>query len=71
MVYFRSQVLECPSIGGHWNIAGVPVLPENVIVTFLIESASVVQKLTGLYVQSITAMDTVQSTPFDPSCTPP
>ena len=33
-VYFRSQILECPSIGQYRNIFGVPVLPENVIVTF-------------------------------------
>ena len=33
-VYFRSQILECPSIGQYWNIFGVPVLPENVILTF-------------------------------------
>ena len=30
-VYFRSQILECPSIGEYWNIFGIPVLPENVI----------------------------------------
>ena len=30
-VYFRSQILERPSIGEYWNISGVPVLPENVI----------------------------------------
>ena len=30
-VYFRSQILECPSIGEYWNIFWVPVLPENVI----------------------------------------
>ena len=30
-VYFRSQILEHPSIGEYWNISGVPVLPENVI----------------------------------------
>ena len=30
-VYFRSQILECPSIGEFWNIFGVPVLHENVI----------------------------------------
>ena len=30
-VYFRSQILERPSIGEYWNIFGVPVLPENVI----------------------------------------
>ena len=34
-VYFRSQILERPSIGEYWNISGVPVLPENVIFTFL------------------------------------
>ena len=34
-VYFRSQILECPSIGQYWNIFGIPVLPENVILTFL------------------------------------
>ena len=28
-VYFRSQILEHPSIGEYWNIFGVPVLPEN------------------------------------------
>ena len=33
-VYFRSKILECPSIGEYWNISGVPVLPENVIFTF-------------------------------------
>ena len=33
-VYLRSQILECPSIGQYWNIFGVPVLPENVILTF-------------------------------------
>ena len=33
-VYFRSQILECPSIGEYWNIFGVPALPENVIFTF-------------------------------------
>ena len=33
-VYFRSQILERPSIGKYWNISGVPVLPENVIFTF-------------------------------------
>ena len=33
-VYFRSQILERPSIGKYWNIFGVPVLPENVIFTF-------------------------------------
>ena len=32
-VYFRSQILERPSIGEYWNISGVPVLPENVIFT--------------------------------------
>ena len=34
-VYFRSQILERPSIDEYWNIFGVPVLPENVILTFL------------------------------------
>ena len=34
-VYFSSQVLEHSSIGENWNISGVPVLPENVIFTFL------------------------------------
>ena len=34
IVYFRSQILERPSIGEYWNISGVPVLPENVIFTF-------------------------------------
>ena len=33
-VYFRSQILERPSIGEYWNISGVPVLPENMIFTF-------------------------------------
>ena len=33
-VYFRSQILQRPSIGEYWNIFGVPVLPENVIFTF-------------------------------------
>ena len=33
-VYFRSKILECPSIGQYWNISGVPVLPENVIFMF-------------------------------------
>ena len=33
-VYFRSQILERPSIGEYWNISGVPVLPENAIFTF-------------------------------------
>ena len=33
-VYFRSQILEHPSIGEYWNISGVPVLLENVIFTF-------------------------------------
>ena len=33
-VYFRSQILELPSIGEYWNNSGVPVLPENVIFTF-------------------------------------
>ena len=33
-VNFRSQILECPSIGQYWNIFGVPVLPENMILTF-------------------------------------
>ena len=33
-VYFRSQILECPSIGQYWNIFSVPVLPENVILMF-------------------------------------
>ena len=32
-VYFRSQILERPSIGEYWNISGVPVLPENLIFT--------------------------------------
>ena len=34
-VYFRSQILERPSIVEYWNISGVPVLPEIVIFTFL------------------------------------
>ena len=46
-VYFRSQILECPSIGQYWNIFGVPVLPENVILLSL-EHASVIHKLTIL-----------------------
>ena len=33
-VYFRSQILERPSIGEYWNISGVPVLSENVTFTF-------------------------------------
>ena len=33
-VYFRSQILECPSIGKYWNISAVLVLPENVIFMF-------------------------------------
>ena len=33
-VYFRSQILERPSIGEFWNIFSVPVLTENVIFTF-------------------------------------
>ena len=33
-VYFRSQILERPSIGEYWNISGVAALPENVIFTF-------------------------------------
>ena len=33
-VYFRSQILEHPSIGEYWNISGVPVLSENVIFMF-------------------------------------
>ena len=33
-VYFRSQILERPSIIEYWNVSGVPVLPENVIFTF-------------------------------------
>ena len=32
-IYFRSQILERPSIDEYWNIFGVPVLPENVIFT--------------------------------------
>ena len=30
-VYFRSQILERPSIGEYWNISGVPVFSENMI----------------------------------------
>ena len=30
-VYFRSQILERPSIGKYWNISGVPILPVSVI----------------------------------------
>ena len=33
-VYFRSQILERPSIGQYWNISGVPSLLENMIFTF-------------------------------------
>ena len=33
-VYFRSQILECPSIGQYWNISGVPALLEDMIFTF-------------------------------------
>ena len=33
-VYFRSQILEHPSIGEYWNISCVPVLPDNVIFMF-------------------------------------
>ena len=33
-VYFRSQILERPSIGEYWNIFSIPVLPENEIFTF-------------------------------------
>ena len=33
-LYFRSQILERPSIGKYWNISCLPVLPENVIFTF-------------------------------------
>ena len=33
-VYFRSHILERPSIGEYWIISGVPVLPENVTFTF-------------------------------------
>ena len=33
-VYFRSQILELPSIGEYWNISCIPVLPENVIFTY-------------------------------------
>ena len=33
-VYFRSQILECASIVGYWNISGIPVLPKKVIFTF-------------------------------------
>ena len=33
-VYFRSQILERPSIDEYWNIFGVLVLPRNVILTF-------------------------------------
>ena len=46
-VYFRSQILERPSIGEYWNISGGPVLPENVIFTFL-ECAGGIQKQTIL-----------------------
>ena len=50
-VYFRSQILERPSIGEYWNISGVPVLPENVILRSL-ERADVIQKLTILECQN-------------------
>ena len=33
-VNFKSQILECPSIGEYWNIFGVLVLPENMIFMF-------------------------------------
>ena len=33
-VYFRSQILERPSIGKYWNILCVPVLSGNVTFTF-------------------------------------
>ena len=33
-VYLRSQILDRPSINEYWHISGVPVLPENVILTF-------------------------------------
>ena len=33
-VYFRSQILERPSIAEYWDIFDVPVLPKNVIFTF-------------------------------------
>ena len=33
-VYFRSQILERPSIGEYWNNSVVSVLPENVIFMF-------------------------------------
>ena len=46
-VYFRSQILERPSIGEYWNISGVPVLPENVIFMSF-RRAGVIQKLTIL-----------------------
>ena len=46
-VYFRSQILERPSIGEYWNIFGVPVLPENVILRSL-ERAGGIQKQTIL-----------------------
>ena len=46
-VYFRSQILERPSIGKYWNISGVPVLTENVIFTFFYR-AGVIQKLSIL-----------------------
>ena len=34
-VYFGSQILQRPSTDEYWNISGLPVLPENVIFTFL------------------------------------
>ena len=46
-VYFRSQILERPSIGEYWNISGEPVLPENVIFTSF-RHAGVIQKFTIL-----------------------
>ena len=41
-IYFRSQILERPSIGEYWNIFGVPVLPENVIYICSLELTGVI-----------------------------
>ena len=46
-VYFRSQILERPSIGEYWNISGVTVLPANVTFSSL-ERAGGIQKQTIL-----------------------
>ena len=44
-VYFKSQILEHPSIGECWNIFGTPVLHKNVIFMFF-TGASDIQILT-------------------------